>query len=324
MKTINIICIFFYFIIPFSPSFAGEKKVLIQQFVEHPALNKTIEGIISELKNEGYDQDNFILKVESAQANSALATQIAAKFASQNADVVVGVGTVSAQSFAKYASQKQVFLIFSSVTDPLSAGLIQSVENPGRQTSGVSNFVPLEPQLQMMLQIQPKLKKLGILYNPGESNSIAIVKKLEVLCSSLGIELIKQTAGKTSDVPQGSIKLASTCEALFISNDNTALNSLPTIIQAANQKNIPVYVSDTDAVELGALAALGPNQFEIGRQTAHLIAKVLQGKNAGEIPVEFAQKTELYINTEQAKKLSIPIPEQLLEKATLVTTRVKV
>lgn len=291
-------------------------KVLISKVIEHPALNATVQGIIDALESSGYIQNqNLDLKVESAQANPALAGQIASKFVHMNPDVAVGVGTISAQSFSKYASQNKIKLVFSSVTDPIGASLVLNLKDTNQNISGVSNFIDLEPQLLMMRQILPNLKKLGILYNPGELNSVSIVKKLEQLCQTLDITLIKQTISKTADGAQNALKLAQEVDAIFISNDNTALSALPIIINSARKKKTPVFVSDTDAVEAGAIAALGPNQYEIGQQTGRMIIRLLKGEDVSEQPVEFPDKIELFINLDAAEELNVSIPKNLLKTA---------
>lgn len=301
-----------------STAFAAEppKKVLINQFVSHPALNKTVEGIVGGLKQEGYKAGvNLDLRVESAQANSALASQISAKFVSQNPDVVVGIATLSAQSFSKYARSGQTKLIFSSVTSPIEAKLIQSINTPGNNTSGVSNFIALEPQLELFKEIQPNLKRLGFLYNASEANSLSLIQQLKPLCAKLNIILVLQSANKTSEMAQAATKLANQVDAIFISNDSTALSALTPIIRAANQARVPVYVSDTDAVALGALAALGPNQYQVGIQTAKLIARVLKGEAISGMPVEFPKQRALYLNQTAAEKLGITFNPALKKKA---------
>lgn len=295
------------------------KTVFISKVVDHPALEATVNGIIDGLKVAGYTCDkNLKLKVESAQANVSLASQIAAKFVSQNPDVVVGVGTISAQSYIKYATKNELKVIFSSITDPLGAGLVKSLDKPGVNISGVSNFIDLESQLSLFKKIQPNLKRIGILYNSGEANSVSIVEKLIELCSKFGITLVQQTANKSSEVSQSAQNLASQVDAIFISNDNTALSSLQTIINTANANKIPVYLSDTDAVEQGGLAALGPNQYEIGLQTASMIVMALNGGDIKSMSVEFPKKVDLYINLKAAKKLGINISDEILKTAAKV------
>ncbi len=280
---------------------APSSKVFISQIVEHPALDSTAHGIQDSLKAAGFN--NLDIRLESAQANSALAAQIASKFISQNPTVVVGIGTGSAQSFMPYVNKQKIALIFSSVTDPQSAGL--------DKVAGVSNFIPLEPQLALFKKLQPNLKRLGILYNPGESNAVSIVQKLARLCPTLGLTLIQQSVNKTADVAQAATKLAAQVDAILISNDNTALSALPSVIQAANKAKIPVYVSDTDAVAKGALAALGPDQYQVGVQTGLMITKVLNGTPITDIGIEFPENTELYLNPKTAQQLNINIPSDL-------------
>lgn len=290
--------------------------IYISQLVEHPALNATTRGIIQGLADAGYNEENNLdLIVESAQGNVSLANQIASKLISKNPDIVVGIATISAQSFSKYARSGNTKLIFSSVTDPVDAGLIASIKRPSNNTSGVSNFVPLEPQLEMFLKIKPTIKKLGFLYNPGELNSISLINKLKEICPKYGIELVTVTASKTSEVAQSASKLASLVDAIFVSNDNTALSAFKTIIKAATNVSIPVFVSDTDIVKDGAVAALGPDQYNLGLQTAKMIVKILEGKEIGEIPVEYPEKVELYLNPKAAKTIGIEIPEELLRSS---------
>lgn len=294
-------------------------KILINQLIEHPALNQTTKGIIDALADAGYiDQENAHIRVESAQGNPSLASQIAQKFVNQKPDIVIGVATVSAQSLSKYAILGRAKLIFSTVTDPKAANLVKTLELPMNNTSGVSNFVALEPQLKLFGQLKPSLKRLGFLYNPGEFNSVILIKKLEELGPSFGISIIKAAANKTAEVPQAAIRLAQACEAIFISNDNTALSALPSIIKAANEAKIPVFVSDTDAVSSGALAALGPNQYQIGRQTGDMIIRVLQGADINKEAVEFPKNTDLYLNLNAARLANIVIPDDILRSASHV------
>lgn len=295
------------------------QKVCITQFVDHPALNETRRGIIDGLAREGYkDKENIILMVQSAQANPSLASQIATTFVSQDPDVVVGISTLSGQTLYQAAKGKSIPVIFSSVTDPVKANLVKELNRPGRAVSGMSNFVDILPQILLFKEIQPNLKVVGFLYNPSEANSRVLLAKLQQVCQQEGIKVISKTAFKTSDVSQSASALAEQVDAIFISNDSTALAALPAIIRAATQKRIPVYVSDTDAVAQGALAALGPNQYKLGLQTAQFIIQALKGKDVSAMPVGFPTETELYVNQQVAKQLGIPLSEHLLTRATKI------
>ena len=292
------------------------KKVYINQLVQHPALDMTTKGIIDGLTELGYTNGiNLDLKVENAQGDTVLANQIAARLVSLQPDVVVGNPTITAQSFVKYAKEGKIKLVFTSVTDPLGAKIVNKLTEPGGNVTGVSNFVDLEPQIELFKEIKPTIKKIGFLYNPGELNSITLVNRLKEICPRYGLELIEMTASKTSEVYQSAIKLSSLVDAIFISNDNMALSALRTIVKAADAEKIPVFVSDTDIVKDGALAALGPNQYEIGKQTARLIARILEGEDINKMNVEFPKGTELFLNQTTATKLGIVFSQKLLAKA---------
>ena len=292
------------------------KKVYINQLVQHPALDMTTKGIIDGLTELGYTNGiNLDLKVENAQGDTVLANQIAARLVSLQPDVVVGNPTITAQSFVKYAKEGKIKLVFTSVTDPLGAKIVNKLTEPGGNVTGVSNFVDLEPQIELFKEIKPTIKKIGFLYNPGELNSITLVNRLKEICPRYGLELVEMTASKTSEVYQSAIKLSSLVDAIFISNDNMALSALRTIVKAADAEKIPVFVSDTDIVKDGALAALGPNQYEIGKQTARLIARILEGEDINKMNVEFPKGTELFLNQTTETKLGIVFSQKLLAKA---------
>ena len=295
-------------------AYAEPTNIYISKIVDHPALDATAKGIIDALKAAGYDGTDLNLRIESAQGNPALAQQIASKFVNLQPALVVGIGTVSAQSFAKYALEKKVKLVFSSITDPAGAGLV--IKEPDT-IYGVSNFIDLGPQLALFKEIMPKLKTIGVLYNPGESNSVSIVKKLEVVCPKLGLKLATQTIAKTADVAQGITKLSQTVDAIFISNDNTALSAMPLIIKTTQKAGIPVFVSDADAVETGAVAALGPNQYEVGQQTGRMMVRLLRGQPMP-AAVEYPAKTDLVLNLDAAAKFGLTIPKALIQKASKV------
>lgn len=324
MKTwLSLICVLGGLVYPVnSQATPAPKRVFINQVVTHPALENTVKGIVAGLKQGGFDKGiNLEVRVESAQGSSSLASQIATKFVNQAPDVVVGLGTTSAQSFLKFALKGDVTLIYSSVTDPQTAGLVS--KNPKSTISGVSNFVALEPQLELFKKIQPRLKRLGIIYNPGESNSVSIVRKLESLCAKYDLNLVTQSVTKGADVPQAATKIAQSVDAIFISNDNTTLSALESVIGAAHKAKIPVYVSDTDAVELGALAALGPNQYQVGIQTGQMIARVLNGENVQTLPQEHPKKMDLYINLGVAQSLGIVIPSEIITQSQKVINKKK-
>ena len=284
-------------------------KVSICKVVEHEAINSVVAGVKDELKGKNVDYD-----VETCQADAALGFQIATKFVNSNADVIIAVGTTPAQCVFKFAKSGKTKLVFSSVTNP--GDIAQSFAKSN--TTGVSNFVDLKPQLELFKKLQPNLKKLGIIFNPGEANSVSIIKKLEIERQALGIELVKQAIQQSADIPQAANRLRAEVDAVFITNDNTALSGIPYIVKACNKSKVPVYVSDTDQVVKGCLASLGPNQYEIGRQTGRIVKKIMDGEDINDMPVEYPDKTELFINKTQAQKLGMEVPDDVLDAAKVV------
>ena len=295
---------------------ADVKKVYINQIVEHPALDMTAKGIRDGLKDRGFvEGENLDFVVESAQANVALAAQISTKFVAQNADVTVGIGTPSAQRLVKAAMEGKTKMVFSSITDPLGASLVKSLEDSNTNVTGMSNYVDVSPQLEMFKKVLPGMTKIGFIYNPGDANSITQLKDLEKAAPNFGLEVVTQSVNRTADVPQAATRLANQTDAIFIYGDNTALAALESIVTAATKEKKPVFVADTDAVEFGPLAALGPNQYQLGIDTADMIARILNGEDINAIPVGFPDKMELVINMDTANKLGLTLPNEVIEEA---------
>jgi putative ABC transport system substrate-binding protein len=281
-------------------------KIDIIQTIAHPALDSTRKGIIDQLQADNVQAE---IKLSNAQGDLVISNQIANKFASEDPDVIISIATLASQSVASAAKETDIPIIFTSVTDPKGAGLIK--EN----ITGVSNFIPLDDQLAMFKQILPNMRKLGYLYNPGEVNSVKILKILEQIAPQYNLEIITNTANKTTDVSSAMYKLIGEVDAVFISNDNTALAAFGVISNIASDAKVPVFVSDTDMVTNGALASLGPNQYEIGKQTAKILLKYLNGSKINDIAIEYPEKVELVLNDKVAKKLGITFSESILNKA---------
>lgn len=286
--------IFFAFFLSLTPLQSTPLHISILQVVEHPALNATREGLLEELKALGYK--DLRVDFQSAQGNTALAAQIAQKFASNHPDVIVAIGTTAAQAALTATKGLKIPVVFSSVTDPLSAKLVGSLEKPEGHVTGVSNFISVEPQFRLFKRLRPELKTLGIVYNPGEANSVELLKVMEQAAKEMGLNLVTATAAKTSEVMTATQSLCGKADAVFINNDNTALAAFKSVTKAAQGCGIPAFVSDVDLVDQGALAALGPNQKDLGRQTARMIDRILKNPEAPLPAVEFPEKTEEYVN----------------------------
>ena len=182
----------------------------------------------------------------------------------------------------------------------------------------MSNKVDVVPQFELFKELLPNLKTIGFIYNPADANSIQQLDDVNVASEKLGLTIVPQAVNKTSDVPQAATRLAGKTDALFVYGDNTTLAALESVIMAANKEKKPVFVADTDAVELGALAALGPNQYDLGLDTAVMIADILDGKDINSIDVGFPNGLELFINQDAADKLGYTFSDEVKAKAAKV------
>jgi putative tryptophan/tyrosine transport system substrate-binding protein len=232
--------------------------------------------------------------------------------------LMVGIGTTASQALISANRLKQIPIIFSSVTDPVDARIVSNLKNHKERITGVSDFVPPTREFMTFKKILPGLKRLGIIYNPGEPNSVSLVKEMQKEASVQGIQLQIASANNSAAVVDATSSLIDKVDAIFINNDNTALSAFDAIVKVATNNHIPVFVSDTDMIERGALAAFGPNQYQIGREVGKIIIKVLNGENPESIHVQFPKEVELYLNLKVAKGLNILIPAEIQKEATKI------
>ena len=233
----------------------------------------------------------------------------------QPVDVMVAIGTSVAKTALSAANRTKIPIVFASITDPKGSELLQNLKIPEGQVTGSCNMTPLLPQIQLFQKIVPQLKRLGMIYNPGESNAVMMVNDVQKLANTLDIHVVLATATSSSQVMIAAQSLVGQVDAIFISNDNTALSAFESLVQVTTLAKIPLFVSDVDMVEKGALAALGPNQYQVGVDAGRTILKLLDGVLVSKCPVTYPQEVELYINCTQAVKIDVQIPQDLVNQA---------
>lgn len=303
--------VFFISLILNSYALGNNKPLItITQIAPHPSLDAILKGILDELKEQQQDVE---IVHEDAQGNITLASQIAQKQASLKPQVMVSITTPSTQAVYNVALKHKIPVIFSGVSDPVVAKLIDTNSKKGKGITGISDFAPLPQQLDLILKIQHKLKRLGVLYNAGEINSVSVVEKLEELAEQKGIALIKKTVTNTQEVAAVSTSFLGQVDGIYIPNDNTIISSLESVLKTVGDR-LPVYASDPESVERGCLAAVTFGQYEMGRETGKLLVDVLKGTPLENIPVKQLDKTDVILNMGAAKKLSLVIPEEILNK----------
>ncbi len=304
-----------------TPVFAEQKAIVdVTAIVEHPALDSVRDGIKDELHKAGYMVGkNLTYRYESAQGNPATATQIAKKFAASDADIVIGIATPSAQALVNTIKDKPI--VFSAVTDPVGAKIVSSMQAAGKNVVGVSDLSPIDKHMELVKKLVPHVKNLGVVYNAGEDNSVSLVKHIEKYAPAFGMTVKKTSVVKSSDVMQATLNLVGDVEAIYIPTDNTVVSAFEAVVKVANENRIPLIAGDTSSVERGAVAALGFNYYDVGRQTGKLVLRILKGESAGSMNSETVQKTELYINTIAAKKQGVSLDKNMLESAKSVISK---
>ena len=289
----------------------------IEQFAEHGSLDNCREGFLEGLKEEGIEEGkNLTVDYKNAASDMGTCGQISDSFASDKVDLMVGIATPSAQSLYNAAMDTDIPVIYTAVTDPLAAELVDEDGNPVGEVTGTSDKLPVKQQLEMIREILPDAKTIGILYTTSEANSESSIKEYEALAGDYDFTI--ETAGitTTADIPLAAQSLLEKVDCLTNLTDNTVVASLPTILEMANEKNIPVFGSEIEQVKIGCLAAEGLDYIELGKQTGKMAAKVLKGEaKASELPYETIEEAALYINESVAENLGIEIPEDMTSSA---------
>lgn len=296
-------------------SAANQKVVKITAIVEHPALDACRKGTLDELADEGFvEGKNLSVEFQSAQGDVGTAGQIAKKFVGDSPDVIVAIATPSAQA-AVAAAHGEVPIVFSAVSDPMGAKLVSNMNKPGANVTGVTDRLPLEKHLAMIREVVPNLKNLGVLFNPGEANSVSEVNRLKLIAQEQGINVIEGPAPDSNSVLGAARSLVGKVDALYTPTDNTVVSALEAVVKVGIDAKLPVFAGDTASVPRGAIAAVGFNYYDVGRQTGKIVGRILKGEKAGDIAVEGVAKTDLSVNPGSAAKMGVTLPEALIKSA---------
>jgi putative tryptophan/tyrosine transport system substrate-binding protein len=293
------------------------KTVAVTAIVEHPALDAARKGIQDELAVAGYEEGrNLRFVFESAQGNPATAAQIARKFVGDAPDVIVPISTPSAQ--AVVGATKDIPVVFTAVTDPIGAKLVSDLTRPGGNVTGMSDLSPIGLHLDLVRQIAPETKRLGVIHNPGEANAMTLLELIKREAPARGLEIVEAAAPRSADVLSAAQSLVGNVDAIYVPTDNTVVTALEAVVKVGTDNELPVFAGDTDSVPRGAIAALGFNYYDLGRQTGQIVLRVLRGANPGDIPVEGVRITELYVNPGAAEAMGVTIPPDMLQRAKFV------
>ena len=289
----------------------------IEQFAEHGSLDNCREGFLKGLEDEGIKEgDNLTVKYKNAAADMGTAKQISDSLVSDKVDLVCAIATPSAQSAYNAAMKADIPVIYTAVTDPVAAELADKDGKPVGEVTGTSDKLPVEEQLKMIREMLPDAKKIGIMYTTSEANSVSAIEEYKSLVKKYDFELVEKGITTTADVSLAADDLLSKVDCITNLTDNTVVASLPTILDKANEKKIPVFGSEIEQVKIGCLAAEGIDYIALGKQTGKMAAKVLKGEaEASEQNFETITEPGFYVNNKVAENLGITVPDDLANNA---------
>ena len=293
----------------------------IVQIAEHPALDASREGFLAGLAEAGYTEgQNLTVQYHSAQGDQSIALTIAQNLVNEGVDLILGIATPAAQAAVTAAADSGTPVLFTAVTDPVIAELVQSWEAPGVNVTGTSDLNPVEDQIELIQTLNPAVKAIGVIYNPGEPNSVVQVELVKTKVAAMGLALEEVTVTNTSEVAQAAQSLVGKVEAIYVPTDNTAVQALASILQVAEEHDILVVAGEGDAVKSGAVATVGIDYYTLGLETGRMAARVLEGADPATMAVVKGMDlgVSYTVNLAAAERMGVTIPEEILSKAEVV------
>ncbi|WP_125582767.1 MULTISPECIES: tryptophan ABC transporter substrate-binding protein [Lacticaseibacillus] len=308
----------FAFVTTSKPEAAKPKQqvqtVGILQLMSHPALDAIHKGIIAGLKDEGYTVGkNVKIDFQNAQNDQSNMKTMSERFVNEKADAMIGIATPSAQALAD--ASKKIPIVLGAITDPKGAGLVQDNQKPGGNITGVSDQAPLKAQLKLVRKLMPNAKRLGVISTSSDASAQVQAKMVTKAAPAEGFTVKNFTIASTNDLHQVAAQMVTQVDAIFVPTDNTIAGAMPTLVQVANSRNIPVFPTVDTMVKDGGVATLGLNQYQLGVETGKMTAAILNGKDPATTPIHFEKKGKLIINLKQAAKIGLTIPDSVIKDA---------
>jgi putative ABC transport system substrate-binding protein len=297
----------------------GAVRIGITQIVDHPALNAVFNGIVKAIEDAGFKVGtDVVIDRQNAQGSVQNAAAIARKFASEKVDIVVAIATPSAQACVQVITDRPV--IFSAVTDPVGAGLIKQLGRNESNVVGISDMVPVSTHLKLIKAVFPNARRVGVLYNPGEANSVTLTNMAKAAAPLLGLTILDMTGTNASEMVAAVNSVGPDVDVIYIGTDNTAASSMQAIGSAALRLKKPIVAADIDIARQGGLIGFGFNYFQVGVETGKLVVEILKGKKPSELESRLLgpESLMLFINLDLARELNVNIPQELVDRADII------
>ncbi len=293
------------------------KEIGIIQIVEHEALDQARLGFIEGLKEAGFiDGKNIKIEYKNASGDGAVLNTIAESFASSKKDLVFAVATPSAQAMT--LASESIPVVFTAVTDPIAAKLVNTLEKPGTMATGTIDAVDIKKQFELIKAFMPKANKIGILFNTSEVNSQVQVQQAKDEAKAFGFTIVEKGITSTTEIEMAANALLEQVDVIYVPTDNLVASSIAMLSDIATKAGKPIFAAEPGPVSGGALATDGIDYHALGKQSAKQAIKILEGTSPSEIPVESNLDSVIVINETVLKQLNLQVPEQIKEKATFV------
>ena len=294
-------------------------KIGITKIVTHPALDANEQGFKDRMAELDFiDGENVEYVSKSPEGDATVTSTIAQQFVADKMDLILAIATPTAQACVAAAEGTDIPIVFGSVTDPVAAELITNWDKPGANVTGVSDWLEIPSQIQMILNIMPDIKTIGTVYNAGETNSEVQVNALKEAAPGLGIsEVIEAPVATSADVMTSANSLIGRVDAIWVGTDNTVVSAFEALVKVCEDNDIPLFASDVDSVNRGAIAALGMDYYQVGVMCGDVAARILNGENPGEISAEKInlEDLELYVYPAAAERMGITLSQEIIDSA---------
>lgn len=291
-------------------------KIGIAKILQHPALDSVEQGIIDAINDAGF---KVTYDLQNANGDVNTANQIAAQYKAEKVDVAVGIATPIAIALAN--TMKDTPIVFGTVTDPLGAGLVTTLEHGEGNVTGMSDELPSNEHIKLFKQIAG-IKTLGYIYTASEDNSVSALNLVKKGCEEAGLDLVVQAISNSSEVKQAAEAIVDKVDGIYLSTDNTVFSALPSLVSVFNKAKKPIFSGDvTGALEGGCFMASGFNYYKAGYATGEMVVEILNGKKPSEMPIRFMTKpsdSDLLFDLDAAKACGITIPQEYLDQATYI------
>ncbi len=290
-----------------------EVVIGVTQIVEHPSLDAAFDGFKKALEDNGYkDGENVKYDVQIAQGEQSNSVSIANNFVADKVDLIFANSTPSAQTALQATKEEGVIpVLFTSVTDPVGAGLIEAFDKPGANITGTSDNHPesISNTIEFMIN-ELNVKKIGVLYNAGEQNSIVQVEAVEEVAKNNGAEIVTASVSTSAEVKQAAESLIGRVDAIYVPTDNTVVSAFQTVVTVANEQKLPLFAGELDSMEQGAVAASGFSYYDLGYQTGLMAVQILKGeKKPSDIPAAYPESFKLVINKAAAEAQGVELKD---------------